>query len=77
MNDPSRDWNDQLGIFIAIGSGTGMVIGLAIAAGPGLALGAAAFGVIGLILLRAAIRFSRSLDRSARLGHVLRPSSVA
>ena len=36
---------------------------------------AAAFGVIGLILLTVAIRFSRSLDRTTRLGDVLRPPS--
>ncbi len=41
MHDSSHDRDDQLGIFIAIGSGTGMVIGLATAAGPGLALGVA------------------------------------
>lgn len=50
MNDSPHDWNDQLGIFIAIGSGIGMVIGLAIAAGPGLALGAAFGAAAGVVI---------------------------
>ena len=41
MNESSHDWNDRLGVFMVMGSGTGMVIGLTIAAGPSLALGAA------------------------------------
>jgi hypothetical protein len=50
MNDSSHDRDDQLGIFIAIGSGTGMVIGLAIAAGPGLALGVAFGPAAGVVI---------------------------
>ena len=38
---------------------------------------AAAFGVIGLILLTITTQLFRSLDQTARIGNVLRPSSAA
>ena len=50
MNDSSHDRNDQLGIFMAIGRGTGMVIGLAVAACPGLALGVAFGAAAGVVV---------------------------
>jgi outer membrane lipoprotein SlyB len=50
MNDRARNWNDQSGIFIAVGSGIGMAIGVAIAAGPGLALGAALGAAAGVVI---------------------------